>query len=278
ARHGVTRGGDLAPVDAPPTPEPPRIAALTDEVTTAVPMVNVTSNGQFLALVQDEQGHALSDVDVYLEADAVATDRSDVQGMASVKAEPGSYTLDVSPQYRVGRVTEARDEGVLLNAVTVAARETITARGFLHEITLEANDITLMGLSAIGFAVRTGATVAGATKAIPTNDPKAALLAYLDAAILGLALTPLLRASDLVRDLVILNNRLHQNLRNPFTEALLADAQFIGRGGISLAVVESAVISGDHVYENGARAAHPGCGGFVRYRHNLRLPPKPPPP
>ena len=37
-----------------------------------------------------------------------------------------------------------------------------------------------------------------------------------------------------MRDLVILNNRLHDNLRNPFTEALLADAQFIGRGGISL--------------------------------------------
>src|SRR5262249_51408864 len=169
------------------------------------------------------------------------------------------------------RVTEGRDDGVLVNAVTVAARGRVATRGFLHEITIEANDISVMGLSAIGFALRTGTTVAGATKAIPTNDPKAALLAYLDAAILGLALTPLLRASDLVRDLVILNNRLHQNLRNPFTEALLADAQFIGRGGISLAVVESAVISGNHVYENGARAADPVCGVFVGYGDNLEI-------
>src|SRR5262249_50460740 len=147
----------------------------------AVPQasVNVTSNGQFLALVQDEQGRALADVDVYLEADTAATDRSDAQGMASVKTAPGSYTLDVSPQYRVVRVTEARDQGVLVNAVTVAPRAAVTTRGFLHEITIEANDIAMMGLSGVGFALRNGATIAGATKTIPTNDPKAALLAYL---------------------------------------------------------------------------------------------------
>ena len=123
----------------------------------------------------------------------------------------------------------------------------------------------------VSFALRTGASIAGATKAIPTNDPRAALLAYLDAALLGLALTPLLRAADLVRDLVILNNRIHDNLRNPFTEALLTDAQFIGRGGISLAVVEAATISGNHIYENGPRAADPVCGVFVGYGDNLEI-------
>ena len=129
----------------------------------------------------------------------------------------------------------------------------------------------MMGLSGIGFAVRTGRTVIGATKPIPANDPRAALIAFIDQALLGLALTPLLRATDLVRDLVITSNRLHHNLRNPFTEAMLADAQFIGRGGISLAVVESAVISGNHVYENGPRAADPVCAVFVGYGDNLEI-------
>ncbi|QQZ39394.1 right-handed parallel beta-helix repeat-containing protein [Pseudomonas sp. SK3(2021)] len=272
AGNGITLGGDLDPADilpAPPT-EPPRVSAVDNPAAGPV-TVNVTSNGQFLALVQDEQGQPLSDVDLYLEAEEIATDRSDGQGMASVKVAPGAYRLDVSPHYRVLRITEARDEGVLVNTVTLAARDRTTVRGFLHEITIEANDISMMGLSGIGFAPRHGASLKGQTRAIPSNDPKAALLAYLDAALLNLALTPLLRATDPVRDLVILNNRLHHNLLNPFTEALLAEAQFIGRGGISLAIVESARVSGNHVYENGPRAADPACGVFVGYGDNLEI-------
>ncbi|MDH4581235.1 right-handed parallel beta-helix repeat-containing protein [Pseudomonas sp. BN415] len=270
AGNGVTLGGDLDPVDAPPAPEPPAILA-TGTAASATATVNVTANGQFLALVQDEKGKPLSGVDLYLEDATVATDRSDAQGMASVKAAPGSYRLDVSPQYQVQRIAEARDEGVLVNVVTLAARAAEQMRGFLHEITIEANDISMMGLSGIGFVPRNGADLKGPSRAIPSNDPKAALLAYLDAALLNLALTPLLRATDPVRDLVILNNRLHHNLRNPFSEALLAEAQFIGRGGISLALVEAARISGNHIHENGPRAVDPACGVFVGYGDNLEI-------
>lgn len=273
AGNGVTLGGDIDPADAPPAPQPPgpERPNVANDFTATPAAVNVTSSGQFLALVQDEQGRPLPDVDVYLAAETVATDRSDVRGMASVKASPGAYTLDVSPQYRVLRVTEARDEGVLVNAVTLAARVAVGARGFIHQLTIEGNDVSMMGLSGIGFAVRRGASVRGPTRAIPTNDPKAALLAYVDQAILSLALIPLLRATDRVRDLVILKNRLHHNLRNPFTDALLADAQFIGRGGVSLPVVESARIAGNHVYENGPRAADPACGVFVGYGDNVEV-------
>ncbi|MBT8768517.1 hypothetical protein [Metapseudomonas boanensis] len=269
--NGITLGGDLDPVDAPPSPETPTILAAANVNTPPPANVNVTSNGQFLALVQDEQGKPLSGVDVYLEDTTVATDRSDAQGMASIKTAPGVYTLDVSPQYRVLRITEARDEGVLVNAVTLAARATSQVRGFLHQISIEANDISMMGLSGIGFAPRNGSDLKGQTRAIPGNDPKAALLAYLDAALLNLALTPLLRATDPVRDLEIRNNRLHHNLRNPFTDALLANAQFIGRGGVSLAIVEAARISGNHIHENGPRAVDPVCGVFVGYGDNLEV-------
>ena len=271
AGNGVTLGGDLDAADAPPrpTPEPPGVAVDVDIAAPA--SVNVTSSGQFLALVQDEQGRPLADVDVYLEAEAASADRTDTQGMASVKAQPGNYTLDVSPQYRVVRVTEARDEGVLVNAVTLGLRDRVATRGFLHEITIEANDIAMMGLSGVGFAPRSGASVRGPTRAIPANDPRGALLAYIDAFLLTLSLVPLLRATDPVRDLVIRDNRLHHNLRNPFTEAMLEDAQFIGRGGISLAVVEAAVVASNHIYENGPRAVDPVCGVFVGYGDNIEV-------
>ncbi len=261
AGNGITLGGDLDPV-APNA---------GDGDFSAAPAVNVTANGRFVALVQDEKGVPLPDTDVYLEAQAVATDRSDAQGMASIKTAPGRYALHVSPPYRVLRVTEARDEQGLVNAITLVVAAATVTRGFLHEITVEGNDISLMGLSGIGFAPRSGADFKGIARPIPTDDPKAALLALIDAVIEGLAVTPLLRATDRVRDLVILNNRLHHNLQNPFTEAMRADAQFIGRGGISLAVVESARICGNHLHENGPRAVDPVCGVFVGYGDNLEI-------
>ena len=67
-------------------------------------------SGQFLALVLDEAGAAQADVDVYLEATSAdagtASDRSDKDGLASIKTAPGRCLLDVSPQWRIVRVAE----------------------------------------------------------------------------------------------------------------------------------------------------------------------------
>lgn len=261
AGNGVVLGGD---VDPPPPPPP--------EDAPPPPSVNVSDNGHFVALVQDDAGRPISDVDVYLDASSTATSRSDVRGMASVKTTPGAYTLSVAPQFRVARLAEARDRGVLVNVITVTANPSpIVTRGFLHEITIEGNDISMMGLSGIGFALRHGAVATIPFPVVPSNDARAALLVYLDILILSLALTPLLRATDTVRDLVILNNRIHHNLRNPFTEAMLTAAQGIGRGGVSLGVVESMVLAGNHIYENGPNAADPVCGVFVGYGNDLEF-------
>ena len=274
AGNGITLGGDLANDDAPAPTDPidtPHIIAAASDFAAADAAVNVTANGQFIALVQDQQGKPVPDVDVYLEADASSTDRSDQQGMTSVKAAPGSYTLKVSPQYRVLRITEARDEGVLVNAITLAAAGRVASRGFVHEIEVAGNDISMMGLSGVGFAVRSGASVKGPAAALQANDPKAALLAQIDTFLLNFAMTPLLNATDIVRELVIRGNRIHQNLRNAFDKAMLDDAQFIGRGGISLGVVDAARICGNHVQGNGPRAADPVCGVFVGYGNNLEI-------
>jgi hypothetical protein len=276
--NGVTLGGDLDPVEAPPVRTRLTRATLADVAApgaTPAPepvAVTVNESGQFLAVVADEAGKPVPDVDIYLEGATAAADRTDTQGMASIKAAPGPYTLDVAPAYRVVRVTEAREDGVLVNAVTLAARTgAIDVRGFMHEITIEANDISAMGLSGIGFALRAGASVKAPAPNIPTNDPRAAVLAYIDAAVQTLGLVPLLRAADPLRDLVIIGNRIHHNLRNPFDDAMRASAQLIGQGGVSLAVVESAVVSANYIYENGPRATDPVCGVFVGYGDDLEI-------
>lgn len=268
AGNGVVLGGDIDPIDPKKTPSP------VDPPTAPAPAtVTVGASGQYLALVQDEAGQPVPDVDVYLEAEeGTATDRSDAQGLASIKTGSGARALSVAPDYRIVRVSEAADQGELIAAITVARDAgRASKRGFLHQITVEGNDISQMGLSGIGFALRHGASANGKLVAISTQDPKAALLAMLDQVISALALTPLLRAADPVRGLVILNNRLHHNLRNPFDAALRTQARFIGRGGVSLGVVESLRLAGNHIHDNGPNAADPVCGIFVGYGNDLEL-------
>jgi hypothetical protein len=279
AGNGVTLGGDLEP---PETPPPPRfsstlsLAAVAPRATTGAEesspvAITVGQDGQFLALVEDEAGQPVADLDVYLEGGVAGSDRTDAQGMASIKGAAGPATVDVAPPYRIVRVAETRDNGALVHAITVAQQRAVAGRGFLHEIAIEQNDISAMGLSGVGFALRTGASIQGRPPAARTNDPRANLLAAIDDVLFGLALTPLLRGTDPVRDLTILGNRIHHNLRNPFDQTMRDAAQLIGRGGVSLAIVDSAVVSENHVYENGPRAADPVCGVFVGYGNDLEI-------
>jgi hypothetical protein len=155
---------------------------------------------------------------------------------------------------------------VLVTAITLAPQAvSADSRGFVHQLAIEDNDIAMMGLSGIGFGLRIGASLAPPPLQLPENNPRAVFLAFVDALVQSLAMTPLLRATDPVRDLVIRGNRLHHNLRAPFAEPLLAAAQVVGFGGISLPVVESVIVSGNHIHENGGRAINPTCGIFLGY-------------
>jgi hypothetical protein len=260
AGHGITLGGDLDATEAtPPTNEP------------AV-RVNVPAGSLFLALLVDEKGAPISDVDVFLEAQTVATDRSDAEGMVSIKSVPGQHTLAVAPAWRIARVAESRDQDVLVTAVTLAPRAAPPAfRGFVHELTIEGNDISMMGLSGIGFGLRFGVSLAPPPFTLPEKDPKARFLAFIDLLIQILALTPLLRATDPVRDLVIRANRLHHNLQATFGPLMLDAAQVVGFGGISLPVAESVVIAGNHIYENGPSAINPVCGVFLGWVNDAEV-------
>lgn len=270
AGDGIVLGGDIDP--APP-------AAVTDApapsiaATAAQNSTSVISDGAFIALLQDERGQPLSGIDVYLADDrSTATDRSDDNGMASVKTRAGRYRVSVPPDYQILRIVETPQEDRRLHAITLAAAAVITGSArWLHEITIAANDIAWMGLSGIGFGLRRGLRFTPPVPQIPPNDPRSALLALLDAELANLVLTPLLDATHPVRDLVVSDNRLHDNLRNVFDRDLLDQAQFVGRGGISLALVESAVIRGNQIYANGASALDPVCGIYVGWGNNLEI-------
>lgn len=267
--NGITLGGDLGGEDLPPPPGFVELPGIT--LAPAGTMVNVAGSGHYLALVQDEQGNPLPEVDVSLHAESSAADRSDAQGLASVKTAPGRYALRVAPQYRVLQVAESPEAEVPMAVITLAAAVQQTARGFLHEIRIEANDISMMGLSGIGFATAGGTSIAGTATQVAATDPKVSLLTSLDATIRNFALTPLVNAADAVRVLEIAHNRLHHNLLNPFTKAMLDAVQVIGRGGISLAVVDTGVIRHNEVHHNGPRATDPVCGIFVGYCDNLDI-------
>ena len=52
---------------------------------------------------------------------------------------------------------------------------------------------------------------------------------------------------------------------------MLAEAQQIGRGGVSLAIVESAAMYGNHINDNGVTAIDPACGVFVGWGNDVEI-------
>lgn len=264
--NGITLGGDLAGDAAPAPPDPD-----TPPFDGAAPVLDHPGGAPMVALLRDGANRPLPDVDLFAEAGHVWGDRSDAQGLASIKAPQGRYVLAVAPPHRIVRMEETRDEAGPLRVLTLAAASprASVARGFLHQVDIERNDIAAMGLSAIGFALRAGAPAEPA----PGGVSGAALPADLDAALAALAITPLLRATDPVRGLVIERNRLHDNLRGPLGREELAQVRTIGRGGISLAIVDGALIRANEVLDNGAGAEPglPACAIFAGYGDRLEI-------
>ena len=205
AGNGITLGGDIDP--PPPviilsSPAPAAIAALAakpvktakvaakasrvapelaDQPERKTVPVTVAAKGQFLALVQDRASKPVADVDVYLDGSMTASDRSDAKGVVSIKTTPGAYTLDVAPAFEILNFKETREDGVVLNVITVGPRTVTpaaaTSTAFLVEITIQENDISQMGLSGVGFALLAGAGSRARRRLRQANGAKATLLA-----------------------------------------------------------------------------------------------------
>jgi hypothetical protein len=71
--------------------------------------------------------------------------------------------------------------------------------------------------------------------------------------------------------LLIEANRITRCLRNPFTEAMRAQSQTRGLGGISLGLCEDIDIVDNQIEENGLSHVDPVCGIYVAFAEELQL-------
>ncbi|KPF60808.1 hypothetical protein D621_01575 [beta proteobacterium AAP51] len=133
--------------------------------------------------------------------------------------------------------------------------------GFLYDITLERNTVSAMGLSGIGVPSRAAATGAG-----PQTNPDPRLNTNTRA----LATAQALLGSPVV-GLVIRGNTLSSNLRNPFDNALRQEVLLRGVGGISLGLVDDALITDNRIENNASAAVNPHCGIFVQYGEDVDI-------
>ena len=205
AGNGITLGGDLDPAPPPPEPMPVRAASTPSgrppRASEQPVAVNVDASGQFLALVQDEAGAPQADIDVYLEAStadaSTATDRSDArrsrqrQGRARpLPARRGAEVphrargRDARPGRAGQRDHDRAARGRPRQGAGLPARDHHRGQRRLDD-------------GPVGHrlrAARRRGRWPAPTVTLPTNDAKASLLAFVDAALLNFALTPLLRA------------------------------------------------------------------------------------
>lgn len=127
--------------------------------------------------------------------------------------------------------------------------------GFLYDIEIERNTVSAMGLSGIGVPAATAVGTTGTTSTTNVNT-LAAARALLGNPVVGLR---------------ILGNLLTGNLRNPFDTALRAQVAQRGVGGVSLGLVDDALIAHNRIEHNGRGVLDPLCGIFVQYGEDLDI-------
>jgi hypothetical protein len=261
AGHGVTLGGVLA-ADV--------VVEDTTDTTNAPPAPSVTLvSERFTAHVLDGTRKPLGAIDVYLTnaAGVAFHGQSDANGLVDIPAQVGTYAVTLVPGYSVVSISvvetgAARTFVIIVRQVAVEFSED---QAFLYQITVQRNDIARMALSGVGFR-RFDDTPSPVTPP-DLSDPNAAatLLASL------FAPRELIGTCNVIRDLIIRGNRIHDNLRAVFTDQLLRDARTVGQGGISLGLVENALIVENEVLDNGQSAVDPTCGVFVGYGENIEV-------
>ena len=188
---------------------------------------------------------------------------TDDNGYAFLEASPGSYNLAPDPGYSIYSVdpTQLPNYFVYVKQVPVVVHE---ERGFLYEIAIERNEIERMALSGIGFL-----TFVDLKGVAPV--PGSGNLGPFGVVVALLAPRELVTTCNVVQDLVIRENRIHDNLQVEFTNTLRDASQIVGQGGISLGLVETALIAANHVHDNGRSAADGVCGIFVGHGEDVEI-------
>lgn len=242
AGHGITLGSQRIAA-APPAPPPP-----TFEVR--------TGDARVRGRVLGPDGKPMPGVQITLRRQSDGAQRTETSqspngdflfglGSGVYEVTEGAVgfeidKIDIRPFER---------EAILLLTVVLKASAPApeTETGFLYDIAIEHNDVTAMGLCGIGVPL---AGTAGRESAL---DRARRLLGW---PVIGLA----------IRD-----NRLQDNLRNPFDRELRAVSQTFGLGGISLGLVDRLQITGNRIEGNGRSGADPVCGVFVQYGEAVEI-------
>ena len=259
AGHGITLGGLLPGETATGTsPDPVNIPSVTLPV------------AQFDGIVRNELNQPVQSVDVSLSQGGVVMGQgtsTGAQAAVSIKVAAGTYSVSIEPGFQIVQVqvvdlAAGRLHLIVVRAVPVTIPE---ERAFLYQIDIRENEILRMALSGIGFSLFAAAPPG--TTPPDVTDPAAM------ASLIATAFAPraLLSTTNIVRDLTIAENRIHQNLRVVFTPALRTAAREIGQGGISLGLVENGRIVGNHGHDNGISAVESITGIFVGYGENVEI-------
>lgn len=241
AGHGITLGA--LPPAAPPAPPPPTFVVRT---------VDCHVRGRVIG----PDGKPAPGVQVTLTRKEDGSQRtalsSSPDGDFDVVLSRGEYAVtEGAVGLEIDKVdTRFLEQGTLLVLVVVlkeSAPPPAAETGFLYDIAIERNDVTAMGLCGIGVPLEQ-AELAGTTL-----DRARALLGW---PVIGLQ----------IRD-----NRLQDNLRNPFDRELRARSQTRGLGGISLGLVDRLQVTGNRIEGNGRSGADPACGIFVQYGESVEV-------
>ncbi len=261
AGHGITLGGLL----------PGELTASPGGITPTVTLTDRNMTGY----VQDEGGQGLAGIDVYLSQNGAVQHyaSSGAEGAFSFVGIPAlGYSVSVEAGYEIVELREASIDLAAVSltyyilVVRLASGAVAEDESRLYRIAIESNEVERMALSGIGFL-----PYAPKPETPPLPDGFSSLedqvtwLSYL------MAPRELVGSCNVVVDLTIRENRLHHNLLAVFDDFMRRAARDVGQGGISLALVESALIADNRIHDNGTSAVNPTCGVFVGYAEDLEL-------
>ncbi|NML16835.1 DUF6519 domain-containing protein [Azohydromonas caseinilytica] len=242
AGHGITLGAVPLPVQ-PPAPPP-------------VPTFEIErGDAVIVGQVLDLEGRPLVGAQVtFRQRDTGAARTEDAEAPdARFRFGLGRGVYEVSATMAGHELAQMREkrpqEGLIELTLLMRARQARPApeTGFLYDIAIERNRVSAMGLCGIGVPL---------LPAVDAEEPLQRARRLLGTPVVGLR---------------ILDNRLLNNLRNPFDVALRAAALTRGLGGISLGLVDDAQICGNRIEGHGRSGADPVCGVFVQYGEALEV-------
>jgi len=172
-------------------------------------------------------------------------------GRYSVKVTSAGYAIDKLSSVAAGKSV------VLLISLKAVDTQPDNGLGFLYDIRIVRNAIAGMGLCGIGLGTQPLRLSAGFTLAkAAASSPLLQFLAQYGNPVVGL----LIEANGITRC-----------LRNPFTEAMRAQSQTRGLGGISLGLCEGIDIVNNQIEGNGLSHIDPVCGIYVAFGEGLQV-------